>query len=67
MSTLALFYIAEVRTVKNTDQEKMKNMIFEKAGFLPSITDNDTHYVVNMRLSLELDPMVSRQRPLQRH
>ena len=29
-------------------------MIFEKTGFLPSITENGTHYVANMRLSLEL-------------
>jgi hypothetical protein len=32
----------------------MKSMIFEKTGFLPSITENGTHYVANMRLSLEL-------------
>jgi hypothetical protein len=54
VSTLAPFYIVEIRTVKGTDQEKMKNMIFEKTGFLPSITDNGTHYVANMRLSFEL-------------
>ncbi|MGI0044359.1 MAG: hypothetical protein ACRD47_11670, partial [Nitrososphaeraceae archaeon] len=35
-------------------QEKRKNMIFEKTGFLPSITENGTNYVANMRLSLEL-------------
>lgn len=29
-------------------------MIFEKTGFLPSITENGTNYVANMRLSLEL-------------
>ena len=39
---------------QGTDQEKIKNMIFEKIGFLPSITENGTHYVANMRLSLEL-------------
>ena len=48
------FYIVEIRTVKGTDQEMMKSMIFEKTGFLPSITENGTHYVANMRLSLEL-------------
>src|ERR687897_733636 len=48
------FYIVEIQTEEGTDQEKMKNMIFEKTGFLPSITENGTHYVVNMRLSLEL-------------
>ena len=53
-SSLPPFYIVEIRTVKGTDQEMMKNMIFEKTGFLPSITENGTHYVANMRLSLEL-------------
>jgi hypothetical protein len=48
------FYIVEIRTVKGTDQEMMKSMIFEKTGFLPSITENGTHYVANVRLSLEL-------------
>jgi hypothetical protein len=32
----------------------MKNMKFEKMGFLPSIYENGTHYIANMRLSLEL-------------
>ena len=32
----------------------MKSMIFEKTGFLPSITENGNHYVADMRLSLEL-------------
>jgi hypothetical protein len=53
-SSLPPFYIVEIRTVKGTDQEMMKSMIFEKTGFLPSITENGTHYVANMRLSLEL-------------
>jgi hypothetical protein len=53
-SSLPPFYIVEIRTVKGIDQEMMKSMIFEKTGFLPSITENGTHYVVNMRLSLEL-------------
>jgi hypothetical protein len=48
------FYIVEIQTEEGTDQEKMKDMIFEKTGFLPSITENGTHYVANMRLSLEL-------------
>jgi hypothetical protein len=52
--TLPPFYIVEIRTQKGTDQEKMKNMIFEKTGFLPSIHENGTHYIANMRLSLEL-------------
>ncbi len=53
-STLPPFYIVEIRTVEGTDQEMMKSMIFEKTGFLPSITENGSHYVANMRLSLEL-------------
>jgi hypothetical protein len=53
-SSLPPFYIVEIRTAKGTDQEMMKSMIFEKTGFLPSITENGTHYVANMRLSLEL-------------
>src|ERR687892_120294 len=48
------FYIVEIQTEEGTDQEKMKNMIFEKTGFLPSITENGMYYVANMRLSLEL-------------
>jgi hypothetical protein len=52
-STLSPFSI-EIRTREGTDQEIMKSMIFEKTGFLPSITENGTHYVANMRLSLEL-------------
>ena len=53
-SSLSPFYIVEIRIAKGTDQEMMKSMIFEKTGFLPSITENGTHYVANMRLSLEL-------------
>ncbi|MGH9978953.1 MAG: hypothetical protein ACRD8Z_24440 [Nitrososphaeraceae archaeon] len=53
-NSLPPFYIVAIRTVKGTDQEMMKSMIFEKTGFLPSITENGTHYVANMRLSLEL-------------
>jgi hypothetical protein len=53
-SSLPPFYIVEIRTVKGIDQEMMKSMIFEKTGFLPSITENGTHYVANMRSSLEL-------------
>jgi len=53
-SSLHPFYIVEIRTAKETAQEMMKSMIFEKTGFLPSITENGTHYVANMRLSLEL-------------
>jgi hypothetical protein len=48
------FYMVEIKTVDGTDQEVMKNLIFEKTGLLPSIYENGTHYVANMRLSLEL-------------
>lgn len=54
MSTLPPFYLVEIRTVKGTNQEMMKNLIFEKTGFIPSITENGTHYIANMRLNLEL-------------
>jgi hypothetical protein len=53
-SSLPPFYIVEIKIVKGTDQEKMKNMIVERTGFLPSIYENGTHYIANMRLSLEL-------------
>jgi hypothetical protein len=29
------FYIVDIRTESGTNQEKMKNMIFDKTGFLP--------------------------------
>lgn len=53
-STLPPFYIVEITIMDGTDQDAMKNMIFEKTGFLPSITENGTHYAANMRLSIEL-------------
>jgi hypothetical protein len=53
-STLPPFYIVEIKTTDGTDQDAMKNMIFEKTGFLLSITENGPHYVANMRLSIEL-------------
>jgi hypothetical protein len=53
-STSQPFYMVDIKTVAGTDQEEMKNMIFEKTGLLPSIYENGTHYVANMRLSLEL-------------
>jgi hypothetical protein len=48
------FYMVEISTTKGTDPEKMKNMIYEKTGLLPAIYENGTHYVANMRLTLEL-------------
>lgn len=32
----------------------MRNLIYEKTGLLPSISENGTRYVANMRLNLEL-------------
>jgi hypothetical protein len=48
------FYIVEISTLKGTDPEKMKNMIFGKTGLLPTIRENGTRYIANMRLTLEL-------------
>jgi hypothetical protein len=48
------FYIVEISTRKGTDPEKMKNMIFGRTGLLPTIHENGTHYIANMRLTLEL-------------
>lgn len=53
-SSLPPFYIVEIRTVQGTDQENMKDFLFEKTGFLPSIRENGTQYTANMRLTLEL-------------
>jgi hypothetical protein len=48
------FYVVEISTLKGTDPEKMKNMIFGKTGLLPTISENGTRYIANMRLTLEL-------------
>lgn len=53
-SSLPPFYLVEIRTVKGTNQEEMKNFLFDRTGFLPSIHDNGTRYVTNLRLSLEV-------------
>jgi hypothetical protein len=37
----------------------MKNLIFKKTGLLPSVYENGTHYVANMRLTLELLKAIS--------
>ena len=50
------FYMVEISTTKSTDPEKMKNL---KAGLLPSVYENGTHYVANMRLTLELLKVIS--------
>jgi hypothetical protein len=53
------FYMVEISTTKSADPEKMKNLIFKKTGLLPSIYENGTHYVANMRLTLELLKAIS--------
>lgn len=53
------FYMVEISTTKSADPEKMKNLIFKKTGLLPSVYENGTHYVANMRLTLELLRVIS--------
>jgi len=53
------FYMVEISTTKSADPEKMKNLIFKKTGLLPSVYENGTHYVANMRLTLELLKLIS--------
>ena len=53
------FYMVEISTTKSADPEKMKNLIFKKSGLLPSVYENGTHYVANMRLTLELLKVIS--------
>jgi hypothetical protein len=47
------FYMVEIFTKLGTDSEEMKNKIFKKTGWLPTIFDHGTHYVTNQRLTLE--------------
>jgi hypothetical protein len=47
------FYMVEIFTKPGTNSEEMKNKIFEKTGWLPTIYDSGTHYVTNQRLTLE--------------
>jgi hypothetical protein len=53
-SERAPFYMVEVFTKQGTDSEWCKDHIIETSGFVPSIYDNGTHYVTNMRLTLEI-------------
>jgi len=48
------FYMVEVFTKEGTDSEWCKNHIFETTGFVPAVYDKGTHYVTNMRLTLEI-------------
>jgi hypothetical protein len=53
------FYMVEISITKSADPEKMKNLIFKETGLLPSVYENGTHYVANMRLTLELLKVIS--------
>lgn len=53
-SETAPFYMVEIFTKPGTDDEAMKNKIFERTGWLPAVYDKGTHYVNNQRLTLEM-------------
>jgi hypothetical protein len=53
-SERAPFYMVEVFTKQGTDSEWCKNHIWNTTGFVPAIYDKGTHYVTNMRLTLEI-------------
>ena len=53
------FYMVEISTTKSADPEKMKNLIYNETGLLPSVYENGTHFVANMRLTLELLKVIS--------
>ena len=49
------FYMAEVFTKPGTNSEWCnKAHIIETTGFVPAIYDKGTHYVTNMRLTLDI-------------
>ena len=50
-SERAPFYMVEVFTKQGTDW--CKNHIWNTTGFVPAVYDKGTHYVTNMRLTLE--------------
>ena len=52
-SESAPFYMVEIFTKPGTDSEAMKNKIFERTGWLPTVFDKGTHYATNQRLTLE--------------
>ncbi len=53
-SERAPFYMVEVFTKQGTDSEWCKNHIWKTTGFVPAVYDKGTHYVTNMRLTLEI-------------
>jgi hypothetical protein len=52
-SEAAPFYMVEIFTKPGTDSEAMKNKIFERTGWLPTVFDKGTHYATNQRLTLK--------------
>ena len=50
----APFYMVEIFTKPGTDSEAMKNKIYERTGWLPTVFDKGTHYAYNQRLTLEM-------------
>ena len=52
-SERAPFYMVEVFTQQGTDSEWCKNHIWNTTGFVPAVYDKGTHYVTNMRLTLD--------------
>ena len=48
------FYMVEVFTKPGTNSEWCKAHITETTGFVPAIYDKGTHYVTNMRLTLDI-------------
>jgi hypothetical protein len=53
-SERAPFYMVEVFTKPGTNSERCKAHITETTGFVPAIYDKGTHYVTNMRLTLDI-------------
>src|ERR687887_554730 len=53
-SERAPFYMVEVFTKPGTDSEWCKRHIWKTTGFVPAIYDKGTHYVTNMRLTLDI-------------
>jgi hypothetical protein len=46
--------MVEVFTKPNTNSEWCKYHIWKTTGFVPAIDDKGTHYVTNMRLTLDI-------------
>src|ERR1044071_7832925 len=53
-SERAPFYMLEVFTKPGTNSEWCRQHITDTTGFVPAIYDKGTHYVTNMRLTLNI-------------